>query len=164
MARASVSSSDVPLRRTRSHILSNQLSEPRVSRSSLIPSAVLPYLRRLDISDVNDMQPAHNDPLLTLTLSSLSFLDSTVQDSCSSFPLYKIKTEGTLTEVSRSDDWGTTSQTASIKWPKHLHKHNHKHKGKTKSSDDVQLQIRGGKWKSLDTFMPQRCVLARSII
>ncbi|KAJ8076385.1 hypothetical protein PM082_000806 [Marasmius tenuissimus] len=155
MTRASVSSSDVPLRRSRSHFLSDVRSEPRISRSSLIPSAVLPYLRRLDISDVNDMQPAHNDPLLTLTLSSPSFLDSTVQDSNSSFPLYKIKTEGAQTEVSRSDDWGTTSKTASIKWPKHLHKHSPKHKGKSKSFDDVQVQMRGGRWKSLDSFLPQ---------
>ncbi|KAL0564840.1 hypothetical protein V5O48_017197 [Marasmius crinis-equi] len=156
MTNASESSSDPhSLRRSHSHhpFTPEYRSESRVSRSSIIPSVVLPYFRRLDISD-NDMsaQPT-DDPLLTLTLSSASFLDSTAHEAQSSFPLYNIKTEGILTEVSRSNDWGTTTQAASIKWPKQLPEH--KSKGKHKSSDDAQLQVRGGRWKSLESFLSQ---------
>ncbi|KAF9264183.1 hypothetical protein L218DRAFT_998918 [Marasmius fiardii PR-910] len=156
MTRISSSSSEGPgtdsLRRSRSHnpFLQSYRSEARASRSSLIPTALF---RRLDITD--DMSAQSKAPLLNITLSSLSFLDSTVQDEITSFPLYHIKTEATLTEVSRSDEWGTSFKAASIKWPKHAHKN----KGKGKATEEVQVQLRSGRWKSADSFLSPPTVL-----
>ncbi|KAG7098471.1 hypothetical protein E1B28_000415 [Marasmius oreades] len=156
MTRTSCSSSDFlgadSLRRSRSHnpFLQSYRSEARVSRSSIIPTALF---RRLDITD--DMSAHSKDPLLTLSLSSPSFLDSTVQDDMTSFPLYDIKTDTTLSEISRSDEWGNTFQAASIKWPKHVYQN----KGKGKATDGVQVQLRSGRWKSVDTFLSPVTVL-----
>ncbi|KAI3609602.1 hypothetical protein WG66_001267 [Moniliophthora roreri] len=144
------------LRRSRSHHpFSSYLSEARSSRTSVISSA-LPYLRRLDITD--DMSAQSKNPLLTLSLSSPSFLDSKVQDDMSSYALYTIKTEGTVTTISRSDKWGDILKTAVIKWPKHI---SSKGKGgKGKGTEEVELQIRGGRMKSADDFLSSATMLS----
>jgi hypothetical protein len=153
MTRESVSS-DVhrgeSLRRSRSHHpFSSYLSEARTSRTSVIPSAVLPYLRRLDITD--DMLAQPKNPLLTLLLSSTSFLNTKVQDGVSGYPLYTIKTENTLTTISRSDTWGESSKVAHIRWPKHVPHQGKSEKGK--GTEGVELQMRGGRTKSADDFL-----------
>ncbi|KAK7053246.1 hypothetical protein VNI00_003872 [Paramarasmius palmivorus] len=153
MTRESVSS-DVhrgeSLRRSRSHHpFASYLPEARTSRTSVISSAVLPYLRRLDITD--DMLAQPKNPLLTLLLSSTSFLNTKVQDGVSGYPLYTIKTESTVTTISRSDTWGESSKAACIRWPKHVPHQGKSEKGK--GTEDVEVQIRGGRSKSADDFL-----------
>lgn len=130
-------------RRARSAFSSDySLLSPTSTRSSVLPSVVLPYLRRLDISD--DMAINQKTPLLTLKLSSPSFLDSVVHDEFTRHPLYVIETRSTKTTVVRSDPWEGTTDTAKIEWPKLLPL-----KGKGKSDiDSVLVKMRGGRYQS----------------
>ncbi|GAW10637.1 hypothetical protein LENED_012926 [Lentinula edodes] len=59
--------------------------DSRVSRASVLPSVVLPYLRRLDLGDTSGLPL--KDPMLVLKLSSQSFLDSDIKDDISRVPL-----------------------------------------------------------------------------
>lgn len=118
------------------HSLTHSLT---ISRTPILPMVKLPLgslLRRHDAVE----PPVHTkSPLLTLKLSSRSFLDSTVGDGMSKSPLYEIKTVGTATTVLMNDDKRTSVQTASIKWPRMLPT---KTVGKG-YTDGVQIQLRG---------------------
>lgn len=118
------------------HSLTHSLT---ISRTPILPMVKLPLgslLRRHDAVE----PPVHTkSPLLTLKLSSRSFLDSTVGDGMLKSPLYEIKTVGTATTVLMNDDKRTSVQTASIKWPRMLPT---KTVGKG-YTDGVQIQLRG---------------------
>ncbi|THU85703.1 hypothetical protein K435DRAFT_869027 [Dendrothele bispora CBS 962.96] len=124
----------------------------RPARSSVVPS-VLPYLRRLDVTD--DMSPPHKPPLLTLKLSSPSFLNTTVKDDLSRTPLYLISTDDSTTTITRSDPWDGPTKAAQIRWSQ-----SSKSKGKGRDVDGVQLTIRDGRWKPVDEFLRTGSVLS----
>jgi len=110
-----------------------------ISRTPILPMVKLPLgslRRRHDAVE----PPVHTkSPLLTLKLSSRSFLDSTVGDGVLKGPLYEIKTVGTVTTVLMNDDKRSSVQTASIKWPRVLPT---KTVGKG-YTDGVQIQLKG---------------------
>ncbi|GLB36963.1 hypothetical protein LshimejAT787_0400140 [Lyophyllum shimeji] len=120
------------------------------SRTSVL-SSVVPYLRRLD----GDETPAHQKtPLLTLKLSSPSFLDSYVTDDVTEQPLYTISTVGTTTTIKRADPWDGDTKTAEIKWPK-----TPPAKGKG-ISDGVSIQMRGIRWQGSETLLRRGTILS----
>lgn len=128
-------------------------TSPRASRSSVLPSAVFPYLRRLDTGQ-GSPQPL-KDPLLVLKLSSQSFLDTEVNsDNVSRLPLYTTRTNGTRTTIVRSDPWEGEITTADIEWPVL-----DPSKGKGKELDGVTIQMRSGRRKPADTFLRPGSIL-----
>lgn len=120
------------------------------SSSSKSPSSssIFPYLRRLDIKD--DMSsPRHKNPLLTLKLSSHSFLDATINDGLSDSPLYTIKTGNSSTTVLRYDPWEGPTNVADIQWPAHRPV-----KGKGKEEfKGVLVQTSGNRRKAVGHFL-----------
>jgi hypothetical protein len=111
------------------------------ARISALPAAVVPYFRRLDVGEqrapnVQTAKPA----LLTLTLSTPSFLDSTLTDGTGQ-PLYRITTKGTATTIARSD-YHHSTRIGDLKWPLRIPA-----KGKERNADPVLVQIRGESWK-----------------
>ncbi|KAF8223273.1 hypothetical protein L208DRAFT_1381515 [Tricholoma matsutake] len=116
------------------------------ARSSVFAS-VVPKLRRLDISD--DMLTRPKLPLLTLKLSSLSFLNSVVNDEFHEEPLYVMKTLGSSTSIERADPRGENAKTitADIKWPRAIPNSS---KG---VSDGILIQLRGARWKGGETLL-----------
>ncbi|KAG5352991.1 hypothetical protein C0989_011501 [Termitomyces sp. Mn162] len=109
------------------------------SRASMLAS-VVPMLRR----HPDDIQKI---PLLTLKLSSTSFLDTTVIDDVIHQPLYTIKTVGPTTTIKRADLWDGDTKTAEIRWSRTIPQ-----KGKN-ISDGVLIQMRGMRWKGSETFL-----------
>jgi hypothetical protein len=97
---------------------------------------------------IDDMPTHHKSVLVTLKLSSTSFLDSVVKDDASRNPLYVIRTTGTSTSVLRSDPWDGLTKTAEIKWPKVIPT-----KGKTKETLGVLVQMSDGRWQTGDTIL-----------
>ncbi|KAM6501661.1 hypothetical protein JOM56_001638 [Amanita muscaria] len=95
-------------------------------------------------------QEHHNDktPLLTVRLSSPSFLNTVVEDEMR-LSLYTIKTAGNLTTVMRSDPWDGATKTADIRWPENAAAL----KGKGKKSSGVQVQMRGQRWVDEGSFL-----------
>ncbi|KAJ6587215.1 hypothetical protein DFH09DRAFT_909742 [Mycena vulgaris] len=122
-----------------------------LSRVSVLAS-VVPYLRR---SESDDMPAHHKSVLVTLKLSSPSFLDSVVKDDASRNPLYVIRTTGTSTSVLRSDPWDGFTKTAEIKWPKVIPT-----KGKTRETLGVLVQMSDGRWQSGDTILKPGTMLS----
>jgi hypothetical protein len=132
---------------------SSKLSPPQAghsSRSSVL-SSVVPYLRRLDVGE--DMPAHQKSPLLTLRLSSPSFLDSIVNDDITKEPLYYIKTVGTSTTIRRADPWEGNTKTADINWPGSAPA-----KGKG-ISDGILIQMRGARWKGSETLLRRSTLL-----
>jgi hypothetical protein len=130
-----------------SQIFQIQPHSAPVVRSSVLAS-VVPKLRRLDSRD--DMQTQQKSPLLTLTLSSPSFLDSVVHDNFSDVPLYVIKTLGPSSTIERADLRGEVhprTATANIKWPKAAPASS---KG---VSDGTLIQLRGARWKGCESLL-----------
>ncbi|KAJ7079055.1 hypothetical protein B0H15DRAFT_891541, partial [Mycena belliarum] len=125
---------------------------PRSSLSRVSFSAI-----RRRRSDTADETPVPNKSVLvTLRLSSTSFLDSAVQDALSSSPLYVIRTTGTSTSVLRTnarDD--SLVKTAEIKWPKVIPT-----KGKTRETLGILVQMSGGRWQSADTVLKPGTMLS----
>ncbi|KAG5642754.1 hypothetical protein DXG03_002235 [Asterophora parasitica] len=119
------------------------------SRTSVL-SSVVPYLRRIDINGLTAHQKV---PLLTLKLSSPSFLDSVVTDDATKQPLYTIRTSGVLTKITRADPWDRETKTAEIQWPRSAPA-----KGKG-TSDGVLIQMRGLRWKGSETFLRRGSIL-----
>jgi hypothetical protein len=137
---------------------SSQFHSAPAARTSVLAS-VVPKLRRLDISD--DMSTNPKPPLLTLKLSSPSFLDSVVNDDFADEPLYVIKTLGPSTSIERADpshEGNARTTTADIKWPKTVPTSS---KG---ISDGILIQLRGARWKGGETLLRRgalpRCVTA----
>jgi len=88
------------------------------------------------------------DPLLSFILSSPSFLDSTIEESSSPRPLYRIKTSGTTTTILRSESGNSTVMVASIRWPKRIPSKAH--------SESVMVLMEGGCWRGADTLLRNR--------
>ena len=112
-------------------------------------SAIFPYLRRLDIRDDSTPPRMHKNPLLTLKLSSPSFLDSTVNDGLSDNALYTIKTRCTSTTVLRHDPWEGPTNIAEVHWPTKL-------PIKGKGKDDLKgvlVRTNGGPTRTVDNFL-----------
>ncbi|KAJ7163545.1 hypothetical protein C8R43DRAFT_1123145 [Mycena crocata] len=124
---------------------------PSSSRASVF-SSVVPYLRR---SETGDDMTHHKSVLVTLKLSSQSFLDSVIKDDASRDPLYVIRTTGTSTSVLRADPWDSLTKTAEIKWPKVIPT-----KGKTKETLGVLVQMSDGRWQSGDTILKPGTMLS----
>lgn len=77
-------------------------------------SAVRPYLRRA--GGAGDMElPPSKLPMLTLNLSSSSFLDAIIHDESSENPLYTITTVNATTRLMRNNG---SCMNAEIRWPK----------------------------------------------
>ncbi|KAF9073637.1 hypothetical protein BDP27DRAFT_1360237 [Rhodocollybia butyracea] len=131
----------------------SNLRDVRASRVSVMPSAVFPYLRRLDTG--NNPSALLKDPLLICTLSSPSFLDNQVVDGVSRDPIYTIRTNGNCTSVTRSDPWNGNTRTADIEWPAP-----NPSKGKGKELEGVTLQMRSGRRKPADTFLRPASILS----
>jgi hypothetical protein len=114
------------------------------TRSSVLPS-VLPYLRKLDIgSDMSVTKP----PLLTLKLSSDSFLDCTITSDATGDELYYVQTDGPATTISRFDSWEAPTKVIEVKWPKASLT-----KGKGDEGESILVQVRGGRWKFADSIL-----------
>lgn len=117
--------------------------------TSILPLVRLPLgtlRRRHDAIE----PPVHTkSPLLTLKLSSRSFLDSTVGDGTLRGPLYEIKTVETVTTVLMNNDKRNSVRTASIKWPRMLPT---KTVGKG-STDGVQIQLKGARYLGGETLL-----------
>ncbi|KAJ7594551.1 hypothetical protein C8J56DRAFT_1161150 [Mycena floridula] len=133
----------LPLASCDSLVLSTRASSFSPARSSVFP-LVLPYLRRLDVADTISHQKL---PILTLKLSSPSYLDSLVFDDLHHHPFYTISTKGTTTLIERADRWQGKTKAAEIQWP-HLPT-----RGKGKDSEGVLVQMKGGRLRSGAEFL-----------
>ncbi|KAF7361615.1 hypothetical protein MVEN_00504700 [Mycena venus] len=129
------------------------LRPPNSARASVF-SNLSTALRRTETNS-DDMPAHHKSVLVTLKLSSLSFLDSVVKDDASRDPLYVIRTKGTSTSVHRNDPWDGLTKTAEIKWPKVIPT-----KGKTKETLGVLVQMSDGRWQSGDTILKPGTMLS----
>ncbi|KAJ3866707.1 hypothetical protein EV359DRAFT_79324 [Lentinula novae-zelandiae] len=150
---SSSSSPDGPPRRQMDGSPLSTFRDSKVSRASVLPSVVLPYLRRLDLGDTSGLPL--KDPMLVLKLSSQSFLDSDVKDDISRVPLYTIRTNGTQTSVVRSDPWNGNTAIAEVEWPIL-----DPSKAKGKQLDGVTIQMRSGRQKQADTFLRPGSILS----
>jgi hypothetical protein len=113
-----------------------------------MPSVWLPSLtiRRQDARE----QPAGDKhPLLTLKVSSRTFIDSVVTDETSNSPLYTMKTVGASTTVTRTSPTGGNMQFATIRWPKMLPT---RIKGK-EVSDGVEIQMGNARYLGGETLL-----------
>ncbi|KAF9479022.1 hypothetical protein BDN70DRAFT_895237 [Pholiota conissans] len=125
---------------------SSQPSTSAMSRMSFLPSVKIPLFRRSD----NDAPPSHmKDPLLTVKLSSLSFLDSSVFEITSQTTLYTITTTGTSTTVSRNDPRRGPVKVTVLKWPRVLPS---KPTGKD-ATECVLVQMRSSRWDLADKLL-----------
>ncbi|KAJ7282926.1 hypothetical protein C8J57DRAFT_1122944, partial [Mycena rebaudengoi] len=120
--------------------------------SRAITSVVPSYLRRDSVPD--DL--AHSKSVLvTLKLSSQSFLDSVVSEDASPKPLYVIRTTGTSTSILRADPWNGHTKTAEIKWPKVIPT-----KGKQRETLGVLVQMTDGRWQPGDAILKPGTMLS----
>ncbi|KAG7446638.1 uncharacterized protein BT62DRAFT_130849 [Guyanagaster necrorhizus] len=102
------------------------------------------------------MRSPQKNCLLTLKLSSPSFLDSVIQGDHERLPLYAIKTVGTTTVITRSDPWAGPVETSNIRWPLV------KAKGRGRNWDGVQVQVKGGSWEDGERVLRQGSILSSS--
>lgn len=84
-----------------------------------------------------------SDALLTLQLSSPSFLDSVVLDDFIRRPLYLIETAGRDSTISRADPNQGVCNVAVIRWPS---------KAAKDGQTGIRIQMHGGKWEKQDEF------------
>ncbi|KAF9523498.1 hypothetical protein CPB83DRAFT_688947 [Crepidotus variabilis] len=119
-----------------------------MSRKSILPPLKSGFLRRG--SEPQLPPTSQKQPLLAVTLSSPSFLDSSIrdEDSDSAQPLYRIKTSGTSTTVLRRDPSKSTVTAASIKWPKMIPLK----RGKD-GSDGILLMMKDGRWSGGENLL-----------
>jgi hypothetical protein len=113
------------------------------------PSVVVPYLKRLNILDDSPARLQQKTPLITLKLSSTSFLNSAVHESHISRPLYTIKTVGAATVVTRRDPWEGLCRTVDMRWPK---------RSPTRGKDKLLwggalLKMANGRWKAAESLL-----------
>ena len=116
------------------------------TRMSILPSVRIPHLRRSE----NEVPPQISKvPLLTMRLSSYSFLDSSIVDTSSQRPLYTIDTSSTSSTITRNDRKRGAVKAAHIRWPRVLPT---KTTGKD-VTDGVLVQMRDSRWDTGDTFL-----------
>lgn len=123
--------------------------------------SVMPYLRGRNSTDDHNAQT--KTPLLTMTFSSTSYLDSQVYDNVSRLPVYTIATDASSTVISRSDvclvlrtitgihffqSWEGPTRAADIKWPKLPSV-----RAKGKDSDSALVQMKDSSWKFATSFL-----------
>jgi hypothetical protein len=107
-------------------------------------------LRRFKSTDsAVPSQPASH-PLMTLRLSSPSFLDSFVHDGSSDNPLYVIDTDSNVTKVRRSDQKGFVN-VSRVRWPADRQKPSSMRK--TKDLTGVEVVFGKGSWKPANEFL-----------
>lgn len=123
-------------------------------------STIFPYLRKVDIRDDFLSTKHHKNALLTLKLSSTSFLDSTVNDGLSDNALYTIKTTSTCTTVLRNDPWEGTNKVADIRWAK---RSAIKGKGREGLQGSV-VEMIGGRTKPAEQFLKLGALSGRVVI
>ena len=122
------------------------LTSPRIP---VLPMVKFP-LGSLRRRDGPNEPPVHTkSPLLTLNLSSRSFLDSSIGDATLRAPLYEIKTVGTSTTVLLNDHSRASVKVATIQWPRLLPT---KIAGKD-YTDGVQIQFRGTRYLGGETLL-----------
>ncbi|KAG1790522.1 uncharacterized protein HD556DRAFT_1390806 [Suillus plorans] len=122
-------------------------SSPIPGPSTSNPSAIFPYLHRLEIRD--DMASRRQQrPLLVLKLSSPSFLDSVATDLVAETPLYSVETVGSSTTIWRSDPWDASVKIADICWPKDLPL-----KGKGRDTHGAIIQMSEPRWRDTDSYL-----------
>jgi hypothetical protein len=118
------------------------------SRFTKSVSVRFPYHRRRGVAE--DNHPGHDKlSLLTLSLSSPSFLESVVKDNRSNKPVYTIQTSERTTSVTRTESHNASVNVAQIKWPKTLPT---RIKGKEATSG-VLSQMKGMRWHDADSFL-----------
>ncbi|KII92603.1 hypothetical protein PLICRDRAFT_172675 [Plicaturopsis crispa FD-325 SS-3] len=115
-------------------------------------SSFFPYLKRLDAAHSGNMPVAHSRPhkkaLLTLRLTSASFLDSVVLNNNLQKPLYRIETAHSRTTLLRYDAQDEANNAAEIKWTTGVYK------GRSKDlHDGAFIQMAGDRWKSAESFL-----------
>jgi hypothetical protein len=120
-------------------IVPPSLPLPPIRRQfSLLPAS----LRRLASGDDSVTSKAEL-PLLVLTCSSVSFLDSSIHGQGIKEPLYVVKTSGAATVIMRSDPWNGVHQAAKIKWPRMLPT-----KTKGRNFQEVLIRMANCWWES----------------
>lgn len=124
--------------------LASSLNRVTSLSPSRISVSLRPILRRHDLN----AELAEKAPLLSLTLSSGSFIDCTVYDDVPRLPLYKIVSKEASTAVYRTDSWQGELKTAEIKWPRVAPS-----KVKGRDADGILVQMKGGRWKTGSTFL-----------
>lgn len=127
-------------------------SSSKSALSALPTSAIFPYLRKTDTKHDPPLSNKHKNPLLTLKLSSISFLDSTVNDGLSDNALYTIKTTSACTTVSRNDPWEGPTKVADLRWAKRSAM---KGKGKENIQSSSVVEMNGGRTKTVEQFLRQ---------
>ncbi|KZT29129.1 hypothetical protein NEOLEDRAFT_1167149 [Neolentinus lepideus HHB14362 ss-1] len=107
-------------------------------------SSVFPFRLSFDSSKIQ------RDPLLTLTLSTPSFLDTAITDELTNKPVYVIETSGRTTSILRANTaQGGYIKAASIRWP-----NPEKGKGKKKASiNDILVRIGKSSWLGSEEFL-----------
>ena len=115
------------------------------SSSSSTPNV----LRRLKVQDPANSSQSPPHPLMTLRLSSPSFLDSVVHDGSSENPLYVIDTDDNVTKVRRSDPKGFVN-VSRVRWPTDFQKSSFR---KSKGLNGVEVVFGKGHWKPADEFL-----------
>jgi hypothetical protein len=113
------------------------------------PSSTSSILRRLKSADSAVPSPPASHPLMTLRLSSPSFLDSSVNDGSSDNPLYVIDTADNVTKVRRSDQKGFVS-VSRVRWPADRQKSAAR---KNKDLTGVEVVFGKGSWKPANEFL-----------
>jgi hypothetical protein len=86
------------------------------SRFASISAAVVPFLRKPSTRE-DFAWRQQKEPLITLTLSSASFLNTLVNECHIKGPLYTVKTVGATTAIIRRDPWKGSCGAADLRWP-----------------------------------------------
>lgn len=118
---------------------------PRTSTPSLVHSA---FRKLSQDNSPGPSAPGAPTPLLALKLSTISFLDSVVNDGVSDNALYVIETEENSTRIRRSDTKGFIN-VARVRWREEP---NYFSRGK-KDLSGVMLAFGKGHWKPADDFL-----------
>ncbi|KAI0032258.1 hypothetical protein K488DRAFT_70801 [Vararia minispora EC-137] len=113
-------------------------------------TSVFPAFRKqsADGSFSSPSTSSASPPIITLKLSSISFLDSVIHDGISDNPLYVIETEVNHTKIRRSDPKGFIN-VARVLWRENT---NYFSRSK-KDLSGTQLAFGKGQWKPADEFL-----------
>ncbi|KAI0249610.1 hypothetical protein BJV78DRAFT_655071 [Lactifluus subvellereus] len=106
-------------------------------------------LRRFKSADSTAPSQPASHPLMTLRLSSPSFLDSVVHDGSSDNPLYVLDTDDNVTKVRRSDPKGFIN-VSRVRWPADIHKLSSR---KIKDFAGIEVAFGRGSWKPANEFL-----------
>lgn len=119
--------------------------KPSVSST---PTVLRRFKSTTDAATSKAKQQTHL-PLMTLRLSSPSFLDSVIHDGSCDNPLYVIDTDDNVTKVRRSDPKGFV-KVCCVRWPTDSVRSMSR---KSKDLLGVEVAFGRGTWKSADDFL-----------